>query len=487
MSKQKTIGFNALMNVIYKASSVVFPLIWFPYVTRVMSQAELGRVQFAISFTEYFTMFASMGIPVYGVTACARVRKNYLLCRKTAWELLLIQLCMSAASCLIFAIIIFTIPKLREEPALFRLQLVSVALSAINMEWLLEATEQYDAIAVRSVFVRLLTTVAMFLLIRSEGDYLVYAMILLGNTASTYIISLLRVREYLRFPSWKTLNLRLHIKQVLVFFGQSAAITLYLNMDSVMLGFLRTETELGLYTGAIKIKLILANLVAALGAVLLPRMSLWFNSGKRTEALAVVGRAAHYVSLLSLAAVVFLLTDTKECILLALGDRYLPAVPSMRLLGATAVFIGLSQVTGYGLLVPTGHAEKVLLSVVVGMVCNLLLNALLIPGYGIEGAAAATLATELAVLAVQVVSVRKLGLKVRLFPTLIVRLIIAAAAGTGTMLLSMRLSLEAPLLVKLLMHGIAFVGGYLLALLILREPALREAVRWLGHRGNDGK
>ena len=76
MRQVHSIRFNFLMNFILTASSFVFPLITFPYVSRVLMPEGIGKVTFATSVISYFTMIAMLGVPTYGIRACAQVRDD---------------------------------------------------------------------------------------------------------------------------------------------------------------------------------------------------------------------------------------------------------------------------------------------------------------------------------------------------------------------------------------------------------------------------
>ena len=73
--KIHSVKFNFIMNFIMSASSIVFPLITFPYISRVLMATGNGKVATASAVITYFNMFASLGIPTYGIRACAKVRK----------------------------------------------------------------------------------------------------------------------------------------------------------------------------------------------------------------------------------------------------------------------------------------------------------------------------------------------------------------------------------------------------------------------------
>ena len=140
--KQKSIKVNFIMNAILTMSSVIFPLITFPYVSRALQPAGIGKVNFAISVVSYFTMFAQLGIPTYGIRACAQVRDDKKELSKVVQELLWISVFMCTLSYLVFFLSVFFIPKLRKDCLLFVITGCSVLLNTIGVEWLYKGLEQ---------------------------------------------------------------------------------------------------------------------------------------------------------------------------------------------------------------------------------------------------------------------------------------------------------------------------------------------------------
>ena len=101
---------NMLMNAVLTASSIVFPLITLPYITRVLGPQYLGKVYFSHSVVMLFAMAAELGIPVYGIKACAKVRDDITELSRTAHEIMAINLVSCAASYILLAASVIAIP-----------------------------------------------------------------------------------------------------------------------------------------------------------------------------------------------------------------------------------------------------------------------------------------------------------------------------------------------------------------------------------------
>ena len=131
--KQKSLKINFIMNAILTMSSFIFPLITFPYVSRILSPAGIGKVSFATSFISYFSMFAQLGIPTYGIRACAKVRDNKEELTRTAHELLFINIIMCIISYTALILCLIFIPRLFEDRALYIIVSFTIILTSIGM------------------------------------------------------------------------------------------------------------------------------------------------------------------------------------------------------------------------------------------------------------------------------------------------------------------------------------------------------------------
>jgi O-antigen/teichoic acid export membrane protein len=471
MAQKKSLKLNFVMNAILTMSSFIFPLISFPYVSRILLPEGTGKVSFATSLIAYFTMFAQLGIPTYGVRACARVRDDRIKLTRTAQELLIINLVMTALSYAALFLALLFVPRLRQERTLYLLVSLSMIFNTIGMEWLYKALEQYTYITVRSIVFKLVALIAMFALIHSRQDYVLYGGITILASSASSIFNFFHARRYISLKPVGGYHFRPHLKAVAIFFAMACASTVYTNLDTVMLGFMTSDETVGYYNAAVRIKTILVSIVTSLGAVLLPRSSYYVEHGQMEQFRQITRKALNFVFLAALPMMLYFILFARQGVFLLSGENYAGSVIPMRWIMPTLLFIGLSNVLGIQILVPLGRERVVLWSIVSGAVVDVLLNAVLIPQYGASGAAAATSAAELVVLVVQFVV---LGKEARLafgavsYGKLLPALAIAVAASVWVPVLHLGSFLT------LLISAVLFFGSYLGVLLVLKENLTKE-------------
>lgn len=401
MQNNKSIKKNFIMNTMLSMSSFIFPLITFPYVSRILLPDGTGRVSFATSVITYFNMFAQLGIPTYGVRECAKVRDNRKELTRVSQELLLINLVMSVFSYTALFISIALVPKFRSQRTLLLIISSTILLNAIGMEWLYRALEEYTYITIRSIIFKFIALVAMFLLIHQKSDYIIYGGITIFAAAASYIFNFINAHKFIDMRPVGSYNWKRHMKPILVFFAMSCATTIYTNLDTIMLGFMKTDEDVGYYNAAVKIKNVLVSVVTSLGTVLLPRASYYVEHKQMEEFRGISKKALNFVFILAVPLMVYFTFFGREGVLLLSGPAYEGSVLPMQILMPTILFIGITNILGIQILVPIGREIVVLQSEIAGAVTDLILNAIFIPRLASAGAAIGTLVAEFVVLLVQ--------------------------------------------------------------------------------------
>ena len=460
-----------IMNAILTMSNIIFPLITFPYATRILLPAGMGKISFATSVVAYFSMFAQLGIPTYGVRTCAKIRDDKEKLSKTVQELLLINIITVLISYTVFAGAILAVPRFNREKELLIIMGISILLNAMGVEWLYKALEQYSYITIRSIIFKVVALLSMFLLIHNKEDYIIYGGITIFAASASNILNFINLRKHIILKPLGGYELKKHMKPMLVFFAVSVAATIYTNLDNVMLGFMKDDTEVGYYTAAVKVKTILVSLITSASVVLLPRASLYIEKGEKDEFFRILNKTLRLVLLMAIPLAIYFIMYAEESILLLSGKEFIDSILPMQIIMPTLIFIGMTNLIGIQMLVPMGKEKLVLWSEIAGAIIDLILNAFLIPIYGATGAAIGTLVAEFVVLIVQTIFVRdrvtNLFKDVSWFKMLVAN-ILAFIASFWV------ITMNWGTFMTLLVSAIIFFGVYGICLLLLRESLTKE-------------
>ena len=401
-----SVKYNFVMNFILTASNFIFPLITFPYVSRILHAAGNGKVNFAASVANYFLMVASLGIPTYGIRACAKVRDDKVKLSKTAQELLTINLVTTALVTATYIVCVFTVPRFSQDKTLFFIEGINIILNMFGANWLYQALEQYDYITGRSILFKGISVGLMLLLVHQESDYRIYALTTVLAAVGSNVMNFIRLRRYISFRRFDHYDYKQHLKPILILFAQTATVSIYTNLDTVMLGFMKADVDVGYYTAAVKIKNILLSIVASLGNVLLPRMSYLAKQNDRKEFKHLIVLALNAELFMAFPLVVYFIVEAKDSLVFLAGKEYIPAVLAMQLINFAIIPNGLTGVIGTQTLTSLNREKQVLYSVIVGAVSDFVLNLFMIPIMGAAGAALATTIAEYLVLITQIILAR---------------------------------------------------------------------------------
>lgn len=418
-------------------------------------------------------MLAQLGIPIYGIRACAGVRDDKEELSRTAHELLFINLVMALFSYACLAILLASVDRLYEDRPLYVLVSMTIVLTAIGMEWLYKALEQYAYITVRSLVFKGIALIAMFLLIHKESDYVRYGAVSILAASASAIFNFINARRYIEWRYLGGYAIKKHIRAIMCFFGMACATTIYTNLDTVMLGFMKSDIDVGYYHAAIKIKSILVMVVTSLGAVLLPRVSYFIEKGELEAFRRISKKALGFVLIASVPMTIYFICFAGECILFVSGHAYLGAVLPMQIIMPTLLFIGVSNLLGVQMLIPLGREKDVLVAELAGAVVDLVLNVICIPRFSAAGAAIGTTMAELVVMSVIIQKLRKryTGLVERKRAW---RIILAVLAASVSVIFAKGLQIS--ILFKLVISAGIYFGIYLLVLLLLREELIRDLI-----------
>ncbi len=476
MNKKHSVTFNFIMNFILTASSVIFPLITFPYVSRVLLPVGTGKVASAMAVVNYFSMVAMLGIPTYGIRACAQVRDDKEKLSRTVQEILIINSAMTMLVYVVFGVSLYTVPKFAEDRTLLLVVSSAIILNVIGVNWLYSALEEYAYITAASLVFKVIAVSGMFLLVHKKEDYIIYGALTVISNIGSYVVNFLRMGRYITIKPLGGYNLKRHLKPITVFCAMTVASSIYTNLDTVMLKFISGDEQTGYYNAAVYVKTALVSLVISLGTVLLPRLSYYIEKGMQKEFKRMTSHALSFVLLISLPLAVYFMLFAEEGIGFLSGPAYAPAAISMRLIMPTIIFIGLSNILGMQILVPTGRERNVLLAVIAGSVVDLIINLWLIPTFGSCGATIGTLVAEFVVVLIEAVVLRQFLKEIwqirRIVPYMLALIpSVAAAVALHKMVLQ-----NTGNFLTLVFTAIVFFCLYGVALLLQKETITMEFV-----------
>lgn len=466
--------YNIVMGFLLKVSQVLFPLITFPYVSRVLLAEGVGRVNFAQSTLSLLSTLAMLGIPIYGIKACAKVRDDKVRLATTVKELLVINSFSMVVSYILLVVCILFIDKIRTDLILFAVMSMTIAFTVFGVEWFYQAIEQYDYITIRSIIVKALSVILMFIIVQDAGDVVQYGFIVVLGTVGSNILNIIRLHRFVSLKSAEKMNLRHHLKPILTLFAFSATTTFYTSLNTVMLGLLKSDAEVGFFSAADKIKGLGTQIVTVASSVLLPRSAYLLEQGRKDEFHSLIKSSLQFSLVISCPMIALCIINAHHLIMILSGSGFMPAIPVMQIEIIATMFIGLTNVIGIQLFIPMDSEKYVFHSTLCGAIAGIILNSLLTPKLGASGAAISTVSAEATVLIVQLIQLRKLRIKV-IEPSDLIKILTSTALASCIAYFAS--NSFTGIISRLLVSCLSFALVYLGLLLLSKEKALMLIIR----------
>lgn len=397
---------NLIYNLLLSVSQILFPLISFPYASRKLGPGGIGTVSFVDSFTQYFILIAALGIPIYGVREVARARSDRTSLNKLFSELLIIHFVSTFFLLIAYACLVFFVPQLHEYVKIFFVGGCILTGNVFLIEWFFVGMENFGYVVRRTLFFRLVTLILLFVFVHSAEDTVLYYGLTLISVVASALINMWYSRNFVSI-TFTNLQLKRHLKPLLIILSSTAIISVYVIMDNIILGFLTNNIIVGYYTISTRVSRISVSIIGALGTVLIPRLSALYKDNNKAEMQKLLNMACEYVMIIGIPVAIGMILLAPELILLFGGTAYTPAIPSLRILSLVIVVIGLAQIYSQQILIPFNREKDILISAVAGVIISLLLNLMLIPLFKHIGSALASLATEITVTTVLIYFSRK--------------------------------------------------------------------------------
>lgn len=402
MNKQKmrSVKINAVLNTAKTICSVIFPLITIPYVTRILTVSNYGKVSTSASIVSYFILIASLGISTYVQREGPSIRDDKKRFNQFASEILFINLISTLVSYLSLFILVLVSKTLNSYKPLIFIQSIQIILTTIGADWINSVYEDYFYITVRYLLIQVLSIVSLFLLVRTKNDYLIYAVTTVFAASGGNILNIFYIRRYVKFHRVKIQDCIKHLIPIFKLFAVNIATTIYVSSDMTILGILVGNSAAGIYQLTSKIYTVVKMLLAATLIVALPRLAFYMGHDDKDNYLNLLRNIFDSLLSIVLPAIIGLMMISDKIILLLGGNEFLKGTLSLQILSLSLIFSMLAAFFTNGVTLLYKRDDIYLVSTLISSITNIVLNFILIPKYSYNAAAFTTLIAELIMAAI---------------------------------------------------------------------------------------
>lgn len=446
---------NYLYNLSYQILTIILPIITVPYVTRIFTSEDLGNYGFYNSIMSYFSLFAMLGIGIYGTKQIASSRDV----NSTFWNIYAIQLIASMVVISTYIAVIIYIPMMNEMiPLILSISLVS---KIIDISWLFSGKEDFKKITFRNIIVKVIGVINIFTFIKSSDDLYLYVFLIVIFDFLGQFVMWIPAKKFIGRPSFNTKIIKKNLHPIVLLFLPQVAISLYVVLDRTLLGLLGSYSDVGIYEQGQKLTSILLTVVSSLGAVMLPRVANLLSERKEKEAQNMVRFSFILYNLIIFPMIFGLIAINEVFVKLFLGQNFQDVKYVLYIIVFNIMFIGWTNILGYQVLVVRNKNKEFMLSTTIPAFVSVAVNIAVIPFFGYIGASITSVVVEFLVFVIQWYYSRNIINKNLLFNKDLAKIICSSLVMFGAvMLCKITLGLDGiiGLAIYIAVGGISYLG-----------------------------
>lgn len=370
----KSISKNAVFKTMLNLFNIALPLIITPIVLGAIKETYNGYISVGETWNTVFMTFACFGVSQYGLREISRVRDDEEKLNKTITSLFVITTTTTLITTVAY-ILLITFKYSGQAP--FYTCLVmggNVLFNIFYVEWINEALENYDFIAIKTMVVRIIYSLIVILFVKNENNYLLYLYVLVGFNFINNILSFIYIRKRTKFD-FRDLEIKRHLKPMFQTLILSNTYLLYTQLDRVMIDNYIGSTETGFYAISFKIMNIIDILIFTIIQVSMSRLVNYLANKSKEIYMDLLRKVVSIYFILLFPAAIGLLCVSKQAVIIfGRGYRYIGAVPILMVFSLYLIATGIDRIIEQQIIYVFGYEKADTKLALYGGVVNLILN-----------------------------------------------------------------------------------------------------------------
>ncbi len=453
MGIKRNFAFNSILTI----SNYIFPFLVYPYVSRVLGAENIGICNFVDSIINYAIMFATLGITVVGNREVARSRSDKSQISSTFTALILITGVTTLLSSIVLVTLTYTLDAFIPYRPLLLIGLLKLWGTFLLIEWFYSGLEKFRYITIRSIIVKSLYVVCIFLFVRNADDYPVYYLLMCLLVAVNAAVNCFNALRFVRLRTNRAAVVQV-IKPFLLFGLYMFCGSLYITFNVSYLGFACGDAQVGYYTTATKVMQIILAIYTAYTNVAFPRASSLLAGGKNEEYQTLIFKSINGLLLFAVPSSVFCCLYASGIVDVISGAQFAASVTPLRIISFLVLIIGSEQLFIFQVLAPMGYDRIMLRNSCVGAFVGVVGNILIVGHLGSVGSAIVWLCAETAILILTLIFLKRRA-NINMQFSLIIKTLCAYIPFAIISVAFIRLSGFSP--IAEMATGLVFLGVYI--------------------------
>lgn len=397
---------NFIYSGILTSANYIFPLIVYPYVSRVLGVTRIGACNFVDSIVQYFILLSMFGITSIGVREIAKAKNDKDRLNQAYNSIFWTNALFTIISVVLLIVVIFSVQDLYEYRKLLYVGVLKVVSNFFLIDWLFRGLEEFKYITIRTLLVKCLYVIAVFLFIKEETDYTTYYLLTVMMITVNSILNHRYSRNFVKV-SFRNIKCGTFIYPIIIMGVYSVMTSMYTTFNTAYLGFVAGDKEVGYYTTAHTLYGALLALFGAFTNVMLPRMSSLVSEGNIERFKYLLSKSSNILFSYSIPFVLLFIVYAPEIINLYAGKGFEGAILPMQISMPLMIVIGYEQIIITQGLLPLDKNKAVLVNAIIGAFVGVVLSLIIVGKLKSVGSTLVWTVSELCVLISASVFIKK--------------------------------------------------------------------------------
>lgn len=369
----KDIKLNALTNMLVRVLNIVFPLITAPYISRILDKTAYGNFNVANTLINVFIPFATLGIYNYGIREISRLKGKPDDLNQKFSQLFYVLMISTGLSTLVYFLYIFR-NDTGHLKLLYAIMGIQIFAQVFYIEWLNEAFENYKFILYKTLVIRIIMLVSIFLFVRTENDIIPYTMIMSVTTLLNYVLSFIWIKKEVRFVKVRLRDLKKLVAPLIATLLIANANMLYTTLDQLFLSRIALPEQVTYYVQGYNLATLLARVISGAVSVSVPRLGYYLGQNDKRAYEDLVNKGSRAFNFFLVPMGIGLAVVGTQATLLYGGEKYLLAGVCTSLFALRTIGWATEIIFGTQIIMVNGYEKKLTLLYFIGGGTNFVLN-----------------------------------------------------------------------------------------------------------------
>lgn len=372
----KSIVKNTVSKFILSIFNIVVPFLVGPYINRLLDKNVFSIYNSGISVIAIFMVFASYGIYNYGVREISKVRDDKKAMSSLFTNLFMFGIVTNIVVSIIYLLYVFFIVETASQPIYFVL-IIQLLANAFMVEWINEAVENYEFITKKTIIIRIISTILLFVIITKPQHTLYYTLLMSLTIAANNLASFLYVKKHIKFD-FSNLTLAKYIKPLSLLLIISNAGILYSSFDKVMIIHYIGGVSISYYNLPSNLINMIVVVMASLITVSLPRLNYYVSNGKTDEYIDLLDKSSRGYLILLFPSCIGLFCLGYEAMYLYGGKKYIDSSMVLQLFALRFILISFYTILSNQVMYVFKKEKQLVRMLLTGGILNVVLKYILL-------------------------------------------------------------------------------------------------------------